>query len=192
MQFQAFEPGIEVNGTTIYSVIKGAGVFEKTAFRFLAANGLDNVENSADAWYPQQAWLSTFQEMQKTVGRQTVFLIGKKIPESAVFPPHIRTIEDALASIDVAYHMNHRKGGKVMFDPATGKMLEGIGHYAMKLVGPKEALLTCPNPYPCHFDRGIITTMAIRFNDQAEVRHLDDKPCREQGADSCQYRVVWS
>jgi hypothetical protein len=192
MQFKAFESGIEVNGTTIFSVVKGAGVFENTAARFLTANGLPDVKNSADAWYPQQAWLETFREMQSTVGRQTVFLIGKKIPETAVFPPHIVTITDALGSIDVAYHMNHRKGGKVMFDPATGKMLEGIGHYAMKSTGPTEAVLTCQNPYPCHFDRGIITAMAWRFKDHADIRHVDEKPCREKGAESCEYVVRWS
>lgn len=190
-QFCAFEPGIEVNGQTILSVVKGAGVFEQTARKFLAKHGLVDVEDRGDKWYSQQAWLDTFKDIQTIVGRQTVYLIGKKIPESAIFPPHIKTIEDALASIDVAYHLNHRRGGRVMFEPATGKMLEGIGHYGYALAEPGHAVLVCENPYPCHFDRGIITTMAHRFVPTAKITHDDTKPCRERGADACTYHVTW-
>jgi hypothetical protein len=191
MQFKSFEPGIEVNGQTILSVVKGASVFEQTARKFLANNGLADVKDRGDAWYPQQAWLDTFAEIQNTVGRQTVFLIGKKIPESAEFPPHIKTIEDALASINIAYHMNHRKGAQVMFNPATGSMLEGIGHYGYKPDGERRAVLQCENPYPCNFDRGIITTMALRFCDSAVVEHDNSAPCRDKGDASCTYRVRW-
>lgn len=191
MQFKAMESGIEVNGQTILSVVKGAGVFEQTARKYLANHNLGDVKDSGDAWYPQQNWLDTFSEIQTTVGKQTVFLIGKKIPESAIFPPHIKTIEDALASIDVAFHLNHRKGGKVMFDMNTGKMLEGIGHYGYNLAAPKHAVLVCENSYPCHFDRGIITTMALRFDANALITHDDAAPCREKGGDSCTYHVKW-
>lgn len=191
MQFKAMTSGIEVNGQTILSVVKGAGVFEQTARKYLANHNLGEVKDSGDAWYSQQDWLDTFQEIQTTVGRQTVFLIGKKIPETAIFPPQIQTIEDALASIDVAYHLNHRKDRKVMFDPATGRMLEGIGHYGYKLAEPKHSVLVCENPYPCHFDRGIITTMAYRFDFDAKVVHDDAAPCRDKGGESCTYHVRW-
>lgn len=190
-QFVAFEQGVEVNGQTILSVVKGAGVFEQTARKFLGNHGLGDVQDSGDAWYPQQAWLDSFKEIQSTVGTKTVFLIGKKIPESAIFPPQIQTIEDALASIDVAYHLNHRKGGKVLFNPETGQMGEGSGHYGYRLAEPKHAVLVCENPYPCHFDRGIITTMALRFDLDATIEHDDGAPCREKGADSCTYHVRW-
>ena len=35
-----------------------------------------------------------------------------RIPANAKFPPQIKTIEDALGAIDMAYHMNHRINGK--------------------------------------------------------------------------------
>ncbi len=189
-EFQAFEPDIEVNGATILSVVKGAAVFENTARKFLADNGLSNVEDSPDTWYPQQAWLDTFRALKTVVGNRTVYLIGKRIPESASFPPSIHTIEDALASIDIAYHMNHRRKGQVMFNPETGQMLEGIGHYTLKLEGPGQATVVCDNPYPCEFDRGIVTAMAERFQSLAEVTHAEGD-CREKHGQCCAYRVTW-
>jgi hypothetical protein len=49
----------------------------------------------------------------------------------------------------------------------------------------------CDNPYPCAFDRGIITAMAQGFELQAKVVHDDAKPCRKQGAESCTYIASW-
>ncbi len=190
-QFECFAEGIEVNGQTIWSVIRGAGVFQNTARKFLAENGLPDVKDSGDAWYPQQAWLDTFRALKEAVGPKTLFLIGKKIPESAEFPPEIQTIQAALGSIDVAFHMNHRRDGKVLFDPATGTMGEGIGHYQVVEMNDRSATLRGHNSYPCAFDRGIVTAMAERFATAPTVEHDDGAPCREKGDDSCTYHVRW-
>ena len=117
--------------------------------------------------------LRAFKRIAESVGESKLYAIGLRIPENAKFPPHIKTIDDAVASIDVAYHMNHRKAGKVMFDPATGAMLEGIGHYGYKKLGPRSIESVSANPYPCSFDRGIITTMARRFEKGAAIVHDD-------------------
>jgi hypothetical protein len=52
--------------------------------------------------------------------------------------------------------MNHKVLGKVLFDPATGKMGEGIGHYHFEKLGNNEFKVTCENPYPCDFDKGLL------------------------------------
>jgi hypothetical protein len=66
------------------------------------------------------------------VGPRALFQYGQHLPKYAPFPPTITDIQSAMGSMDAAYHMNHRKNGKVMFDPATGEMLEGIGHYGYR------------------------------------------------------------
>ena len=68
--------------------------------------------------------------------------IGMKIPETAVFPPEIDSIDSGLNSIDVAYHMNHR-GGE-------------IGVYQATTVSKQQIDVLCRNPYPDYFDYGII------------------------------------
>ena len=106
--------------------------------------------------------------------------IGMKIPETAIFPPGIDSIETGLKSIDMAYHMNHR-GGE-------------IGVYQTTVVGDQQIDVLCQNPYPDNFDYGIIYGMAQRFRPQGysvNVYHDNLAPCREHGADSCLYHVKW-
>jgi len=122
-QFKGYDPKVEVNGQTVLSVVDGMGVMKLLAMQFLKRHGIDDPK--PEAWYPQQKWLDTFKEIADKVGPNTLFQIGLKIPENAAFPPEIDTIEKALASIDVAYHLNHR-GGE-------------IGHYHFEKTGDKSA-----------------------------------------------------
>ncbi|HLA83665.1 MAG TPA: hypothetical protein VJL29_02640 [Thermoguttaceae bacterium] len=192
-QFVAFKPNVEVNGETVFAVVDGMGLFKSRALQILAQNGI--VDPKPGRWYSQQAWLDSFRVISETIGSLTLCAIGRKIPENANFPTDIDSIETALASIDVAYHMNHRLVGKCLFDPRTGKMSEGIGHYRYDKMGNKKVRMTCNNPYPCEFDRGIIEAMAQRFKPAGclfvSVKHDDDASCRKKGADSCTYHVEW-
>jgi hypothetical protein len=198
MQYKAFEPGIEVNGQTVYAIVDGFRISKKLPSKILLAEGIGKadasglVEVDPVAWYSQEAWLRAFKRIAKEIGAPNLLAVGLKIPENAIFPPSITDIHGAIASIDVAYHLNHRKRGRVMFDESNGTMIEGIGHYGNEPVaGKKEIVCRCENPYPCEFDRGIITAMARRFEKAAVVRHDDTKPCRQRGAESCTYHVTW-
>jgi len=197
MQFVAFEHGIEVNGATINSVIDGLGTYKTLARDYLMKAGIGTMENGQyrldlEGWYSHESWLKVFEKIAERVGDFALKQIGMKIPENASFPPWVKDIDSAVKAIDIAYHMNHRKSGKVLFDPASGKMTEGIGHYGYEPVKGKNMIISeCKNPYPCTFDLGIITTMAAKFGHNAKVAHDDTKPCRKKGADSCTYVVTW-
>lgn len=188
-QFKAINPQVEVNGQTIYSVMHGLKAFKEIAEEILADNGLVDVQ--ADGWYLQQAWLDSFKTIAEEIGENTLFNIGKSIPDNAKFPPGIETIEQGLSLIDVAYHMNHRLNGKIMFDPATGAKAEGIGSYNFVPTGPNSGKVYCPNPYPCDFDRGIVTAMARKFKPLAEVKLDETVESRKKGGESSTYLVTW-
>lgn len=192
-QFVAMAPDVEVNGETVLAVVDGMGLFKKKAIDILQNHGI--ARPTPGRWYSQQLWLDSFREISDTIGPMTLFAIGNKIPRNARFPHDIDTIEKALRSIDIAYHMNHRVAGKTLFDPVTGKTGEGIGHYDYEPTGPCKATMVCPNPYPCDFDRGIIDAMAQRFKPArclfVNVKHDDAAPCRKKGAESCTYYVEW-
>ncbi len=176
-QFIAFDPNTEVNGATIMSITAGLGA---SAEHVLAAHGLDNLQ--ADQWYPQQLWLDAFRDIASGTINAMLDLvsIGMKINERAHFPPDINSIESALQSIDVAYHMNHH-GGE-------------IGSYQYIRVSGTQIDLVCRNPYPCDFDYGLIYGTVQRFRlprTPFVVEHDGTAPCRKRGADSCTYHVTW-
>jgi hypothetical protein len=198
MQYRPFESGIEVNGQTVFAIVDGFRLFKSIPSEILLTEGIGTKDKDGlvliepDAWYPQEAWLRAFERIASQVGKANLFAIGRRIPDNAKFPPSIVTIHDAVASIDVAYHMNHRKHGRVMLDRPGGTMLEGIGHYGYQTVtGSREITSVCENPYPCEFDRGIITAMAKRFERMAVITHDPEAPCRDRGAESCTYHVTW-
>jgi hypothetical protein len=177
-EFVALSPNVEVLGQTVLSVVDGMGAFRSLALEILRRHGVDNPK--PESWYRQQPWLDSFKEIYERVGKSTLNLIGRKIPENAKFPAEIDTIDKALASIDVAYHMNHR-GGE-------------IGHYEFSKLAPSRAKLVCANPYPCEFDSGLILSVARRFPPAGRtpsVTHDETQPCRRKGGASCTYVVSW-
>jgi hypothetical protein len=137
--------------------------------------------------------VQAFGEIGGRIGDGALERIGRVIPDSARWPSDIEGIQDALASIDAAYHLNHRIGTRVLFDATTGELLEGIGHYAVDEAGPGSALVCCDDPYPCAFDLGIIRAVAERFGPEGrrvDVVHLEPG-CRKSGGGACRYRVTW-
>jgi hypothetical protein len=176
--FKPFVPGVEVNGETVCSILEGMGAARAKGVEILAKYQIENPKPGQ--WFKQQAWLDAFKEIAEKIGPATLFSIGQRIPENAKFPPAIDSLEKALSAIDVAYHMNHR-GGE-------------IGHYVFEKSGEKAGKMTCKNPYPCFFDKGIIDAMAKRFrpkNSFPQIKHDDSAPCRTKGAESCIYLISW-
>jgi hypothetical protein len=201
MQFKAFEPNIEVYGSSIDAIVEGFALFPQIGLEKLVEHGIGEMRKGSggkqeyyinrEAWYSQANWLKAFESIASSIGVQVLFKIGKNVPKHAVFPPQVKDIHAALQSLDVAYHMNHRKAGQAMFNADTGRMLEGIGHYKYEKGGkPKEIVMVCENPYPCDLDRGIIQALANRFEGHAKVAH-DTGPCRKKGENSCRYHVTW-
>jgi hypothetical protein len=176
--FKAFDGKVEVNAETVLSVVDGMEKFKADGLKFLQDFGI--VDPAPGKWFPQQAWLDAFKKIAEKIGPNMLFQIGMKIPENAKFPPQINSVETALGAVDMAYHMNHRNGE--------------IGHYNFEKTGEREGTMTCPNPYPCEFDKGLITSMAKKFAPAGKivvVNHDDTAECRKKGGESCTYKVRW-
>ncbi len=181
-QFIAFDQNVEVNGQTVLALIIGVSeTYKERIFNILAKHNI--LDPSVGKWYKQQDWLNCFRDISDKIGKFTLFSIGKTIPESAVFPEHIDTLEKALNSIDIAYHANHRNGE--------------IGYYKVLSFNTIEhtAIMECYTPYPCHFDRGIIMAMVRRFKPADSVLQdvvVDEtKPQRLLGDEMSTYIIIW-
>jgi len=176
-QYVSIDRNVRVSGSAVLAIVEGMGANKTTALRILKENGI--VDPQREKWYPQQAWLDAFRRIAEHIGQETLRAIGEKIPGTALWPPTISDVGEALASIDVAYHMNHF-GGE-------------IGHYRFERTGERSGRMVCDNPYPCAFDFGIVRATARRFapNGVIPIVKHDAHGCRQKGGDSCTYLVSW-
>jgi hypothetical protein len=192
-QFKVGEIGIEILGKDIMAPLEGMGAFKPMARSILESVGLGNVIPDETHWYPLQKYLDAFKLIAEKTGDATLLSIGKKVMSSAVLPP-MNSVNEALGLMDIAYHMNYRNAkGQILFDgKRTPAILEGIGHYKCELVKDQnKAFMICSSPYPCAYDRGIITEFAQHYQRTAQITHDDAYGCRKKGTESCKYVVTW-
>ncbi|WNG33661.1 hypothetical protein F0U61_08485 [Archangium violaceum] len=198
MQCVPFEEGIEIKGQTLKSVVDGFNAFAVLGSAYLLDEGIGTrspnglVSLDPEGWYSQRSCLLCFQQISRQLGDGLLMQIGMAIPRNAHFPEGIQNIHDAIRTLDVAYHLNHRKNGRVMWDPSTRRMEEGIGHYGYEPVpGQRKIFSLCNTPYPCAFDQGLLTAMAQRYASNARVTHDNASLCRKLRGDRCGYFISW-
>lgn len=190
-EYKTFEPGIEAGGNALPIVALGA-LSKQRKNEIIEKYGLSTEEG---AWNDLQSLLDAMKEISDSIGEMNLFMIGKEVMEGAAFPP-MDGLESALRSIDVAYHMNHRKNKKPMFDPATGQMTEGIGHYELIRFDDanREAFLVCHTPYPSKFEEGLIVQIARTFKPEGsflKVQLDTTKETRREGGERCTFKITW-
>jgi hypothetical protein len=188
--------GIEANTTGVRVLMAGFDLFPSLVKKLLVEKGI--VEKSADGkfllqerWFPLESWLAVYDAIYREIGPNVLFTLGTHILENPKFPAWVRDIDTALESIDIAYHKSHRRNGVIMYDQATSRMSEGIGHYKPRRTpGQQRIEVVCDNPYPCEVDHGIVTQMAKKFEPKARIEHAPGS-CRRKGGTQCTYVVTW-
>ncbi len=174
-EFISFDPGVEVSGHVVFSTLAAPDEQTKPV---MERYGLGDVD--PESWYPLQALLDVLQELAER-GHFNMVAIGMTIPDVAMFPPEINTIEDALILLGEAYQMNHR-GGE-------------IGEYVFKKTGEQIGEMLCRNPYPSDFDYGLIYRLIQKHrpddSSKFQVARDDSISNRKNGGDACIYHVSW-
>lgn len=181
-QYEAFDESVEVHGETILTVVDGALArfseeYRQLARDALAANGIE--EPTHEEWYPQQAWLDTFAIIAENLEPHLLDRLGEQIPSVADWPTGITSVEDGLRSIDEAYRRNHRGSD--------------IGSYHFEKTGEQTGEVTCTNPYPCEFDRGLVRAVARKYAPVSAFVFVEERAdeCRRDGDDRCTFTVSW-
>ncbi len=191
-QYQSFEKGITTSAISPF--MQGGFIASKQKTVILSKNGIDHLAEGQD--YDLQDFLNAFKELGETIGEMNLFLIGKSVMSETKFPP-MENLKEALQSIDIAYHMNHKKNGKPMFDSSNGQMTEGIGHYELVRFDEanKEAIMVCHTPYPSKFEEGIILQIARQFKPEDSLMpkvQLDTTmETRKNGGERCTFIITW-
>ncbi len=187
---------IEVTSETVQAIASAFRIAPEAGLRAFTQRGIGRMEGSnfvtESAWYPLTVCLEVMHEIVDRVGAAKAFQIGRRVPEHLPMPPNITDVHSALKMIDAGYHLSHRKGGRVMFDPQTGKTIDGIGHYHYRQ-GPTARAVTMEvdGPYPCDLQRGILLAYAKICEPAVAVGHAKEGGCRKEGAKSCTYSVAW-
>jgi hypothetical protein len=101
MKFSVLEPGIEVNGRTVFSMVAGFGFVSRLVTKYLESAGLPIVIDR-EAWYSLEKWLNAVNSISNFFGEESVFECGKKISTNAEFPAFVEGIEAVIRSIDIA------------------------------------------------------------------------------------------
>jgi hypothetical protein len=180
--YTAFDRDVEINGQTVLAVVEEAmgkfsDAYRDRALAALAEEGID--DPSPEEWYPQQAWLNAFETIAEELQPHVLDRVGEQIPEVADWPNEFDAVPEALRSIDEAYRRNHR-GGE-------------IGEYRFESAGDRAGEITCHNPYPCPFDRGLVRGVAKRYASVDAFVFVEEtgSTCRRDGDDACTYTVHW-
>lgn len=174
---------IETHGGTLANLVEGPAA--ALGSRLLAEHGLALGWD----WYPLHRVLAILNRIGRELGDDALFRIGAAVPEHATFPTSADSICKALRSLDIAYHMNHRKDGAPMFH--NGRFSDGIGCYVCSDETVGHFVVDSASLYPCAFDRGLVTAIARQFEPHAEVWHLDGARCRRLGTLTCAYVITW-
>jgi hypothetical protein len=73
MQFQSFEPNIEVKGQSVYAVVGAFVALRHVVTGVLVDEGIGSFDETGayradrDVWYPQDAWLRAFARVAATM-----------------------------------------------------------------------------------------------------------------------------
>lgn len=168
----------EVLGQALLTAVFSRPNFvQNNMLKILEQQGIINP--TVEEWYPIKSFLHFYDEVLKEYGPNTLFDLGKAVPDSAVFPPGVDSLQAGLDLIGTAYNMNHRNGYFGFY-----KLVE---HLPEK----KEVIMQCYNPYPCDFDRGLLTSMARKFKLGVRVVVDESKPCKSKGASESWYIISY-
>jgi hypothetical protein len=183
-------PSIEMSGVNLSTIAEAFRLFPQAGMKQLVRRGLASGGTiDVERWYPLDTVLAMLDEVLVAVGPTTMFEIGRTIPKNAPFPPTITDAFSALASVNVVYHMNHRKNGRPMFD--AGRFERGIGEYRIvSKAGAKPVVIESDIPYPCELRHGLLTAVTARFEPRAVVHHPAER-CQKRGAAVCTYEAMW-
>jgi len=135
-----------------------------------------------DQWYSQQTYCDFLESIETKIGKATLVVVGKNVAAAAQVHFDLDSVEKWMASAAQVYQGNHRNVPKN----------EG---WAYKTTGPSAAILTCNEPYPDSFIRGLADGFGRRFqkdrNRLISVKFDETQPRRDNGGSMVTLIVEW-
>lgn len=163
----------QVSGGNILSMLAAMGPFRRRGEQVLEENGITCIDG--EKWYPLSAYVEAMRVIGERMGPNTLFQVGRQIPNHVQLPPGIDSFEKVLASFGQAFDMNHRGVG---------------GTISYHLTSDRSGDIVTATPYPCEFDRGVIAGFFQKLlATRVSVVH-GEGGCKNEGAACCAHHVT--
>ena len=165
----------EVSGASIETVLDEVmSVFRAQIRDSLAQKGISEV--SANDWYPADTFAAVLDVVERDAGASTVNKLGAAMTESMEWHGSPGSPEEAFAMLSDGLYTCHR--GQV-------------GDYETAVEADGQVTVDADTPYPCEFDKGVLKRTAKEFG--AEFPNVEEvgDGCRDEGANTCVYRISW-
>jgi len=173
MNARPYPPSFQVSGGNILSMLSAMGPFRKRGEQLLSEQGIESV--SAEAWYPLEGYVRALETIGEKMGPNTLFQIGKKIPDHIMLPPGLDSFEKIAASFGMAFEMNHRgHPGKITY----------------QMTGDSSVTIVTGTPYPTDFDRGVTQGFFHKLiSARVNVVEATSQPSKREGAETSTFLV---
>lgn len=174
MNMPKAEAGGRYNGAALNSFLLALGHSQPLVQKILKDHGVERID--PETWYDAAWAIRIYFVIGEQIGRSALISVGRRMIETAPFPPGIDDVKSVLLSLDVAYKLNAR-------GPDTGNI-------TCEFEDDFNAVLEWDTWGPCALNIGIMEGCCARFGGHALVEH-GAGGCMDQGARSCVYRVSW-
>jgi hypothetical protein len=164
----------EYNGAALNSFILALGHSEAIIKKLLGDAGVDRIDPGR--WYDFDWASGLYFKIEAEVGHGAIIEVGRKMIETAEFPPNIDSVQTLLMSLGYAYQLNARG--------------PDVGTITCTIEDEHSATLVFNAPFPCALSIGIIEGSCSRYGAQALIEHGADG-CIDNGEPACTYLVSW-
>ena len=164
----------EYSGSALRSFVLGLSGSAAIIQRLLEDAGVDAID--AQTWYDYDWAISIFYKIEAEVGRAALVEVGRKMIETASYPPEIDSVQTLLPALGHWFALNARG--------------PDIGTISCTFEDEHSATLDWSARGPCSLCTGILEGACSRYGVKPLIEHGADG-CRDKGADTCIYHVSW-
>ncbi|PRQ02435.1 hypothetical protein ENSA5_23630 [Enhygromyxa salina] len=164
----------EYKGAALNSFILALGHSKSVISKLLADAGVDKIE--PERWYDYDWARGLYYKIEAEVGPSAVIAVGRKMIETADYPPDIDGIQTLLMALGHAYRLNARG--------------PDVGEITCELEDEHSATLVFTPKFPCALNIGIVEGSCSRYGEQALIEH-GPNGCLDRGDPACTYHVSW-
>jgi hypothetical protein len=164
----------EYSGAALNSFILALGHSDRIIRKILDGAGVDRID--PDRWYDLDWASSIYYKIAAEVGRAAVIEVGRRMIQTAEFPPGIDGVPTLLMSLDAAYRLNARG--------------PDIGDITCTLEDEHAATLVWTPKFPCALNIGIMEGACTRYGAHPLIEHAAGG-CIDHGGEACIYHVSW-